>query len=154
YFTNAAGANIGGGSTTIAPRTQIAKFLDEMPFATLDAAALTEVRTFTMTSSIPVSVVALRGLTNERSDFLITTLPVTPLNAAVSTPLIFPHFADGGGWRTQVILVNPGDDTLSGTIQLFSQGSPTTAGRLLSSSTYTIAPRSSFKFVTSGSDTG
>ncbi len=151
YFTNAAGVDMGAGSASIPARGQIAAFLDQPPFSTLDAASLAAMKTFTIMTSVPVSIVTLRGFTNERSEFLITTLPVTPLNATIATPLIFPHFADGGGWRTQVILVNPGDETLNGTLQFFSPGSPASAGQLVSSSTYAIAPRSSFKFVTTGS---
>ena len=53
----------------------------------------------------------------------MTTLPVAPLVGPPSpfstTPMgtvYFPHFADGGGWATQVILVNPTDRTIAGTV--------------------------------------
>ncbi len=141
YFTNSTGSNVNSGTATIPANGQIAKFLDQSPFSMSGSFQ----GTFTLTSSVPVSLVALRGFTNERSEFLITTLPVTTVDSQIATPLILPHFADGGGWKTQVILVNPTDTTLSGTIQFLSQSSTT-----ISTSAYSIPARTSFKFTTDG----
>jgi hypothetical protein len=52
-----------------------------------------------------ISVVGLRGRTNERGHFLMTTTPPSlegdfPTSAERS----FPHLVDGGGWTTQFIL--------------------------------------------------
>ena len=73
---------------------------------------------------------------------------------------MFPHFADGGGWTTQVILVNPGDQVLTGSLQFFSQGSSTAPGEAVtiatadsgsaSSFTYSIPAHSSFRLQTTG----
>jgi len=94
YFTNANGVDFGAGTKTIPANSQFAAFLNEAPFNSGNAVT----GSWTFNSTIPVSVIALRGLTNERSEFLITTLPVTDLTAAPSdSTLIFPHFADGGG---------------------------------------------------------
>src|SRR5207244_11460604 len=93
YFTDATGRDFGQGTTTIAANGQIAQFLNASPFNSGTLAS----GTFTFSSSVPVAAIALRGLTNERSEFLITTLPVTTTTAQ-SGSLIFPHFADGGGW--------------------------------------------------------
>src|SRR4030095_10590409 len=99
---------------------------------------------------------------NERtpSEFLITTLPVTNLSAAAATGTVYlPHFADGGGWTTQVALVNPTAANLTGTIQFFGQGSATAtgapltitaAGQTAASFNYTVPPRTSFKLATAG----
>jgi hypothetical protein len=90
----------------------MAKFLNESPFNA--PSSLTG--TFTFSSSLPVAVVAVRGLTNERSEFLMTTLPVTDLLGSVMMePIVFPHFADGGGWSTQIVLVNPTGSALQRT---------------------------------------
>ena len=119
FFTDATGTNFRADALTLGANSQIARFLDQAPFN-----SGTRVRgSFTFTSSIPVSVVALRGFTNERSDFLITILPVAPLLAGSGDTLIFPHFADGAGWATQVILVNPTDQTLAGTVRFLGRGS-------------------------------
>src|SRR5262249_53325447 len=101
-LTDAMGMDFGQGSTTIPPNGQIAQFLNQAPFN----GGTPVVGTFTFTASLPISVIALRGLTNERSEFLITTLPVADLSVASgSDPILFPHFADGGGWTTQILLV-------------------------------------------------
>jgi spore coat protein CotH len=156
YFTDASGRDFGQGTTTIPANGQIAQFLNQAPFnsGTLASGA------FTFTSSVPVAAIALRGLTNERSEFLITTLPVAPTTAQ-SGNVTFPHFADGGGWTTQVVLVNPGDQTIAGTLQFLSQGSSTAAGQPLviatadgqsaSSFNYSIPAHSSYRLRTAGS---
>ena len=121
YFTDATGAALYSGTTTIRAGATLASFLNEMPFAPprelqIDLASA---RTFTFSSSVPIGVIALRGFTNERSEFLITTLPVAPLGSTDS-PLVFAHYADGGGWKTQIVLVNPTDSILTGTADFFT----------------------------------
>ena len=55
---------------------------------------------------------------NERLEFLITTLPVVNLDEPfLSRPLTIPQIASGGGWTTDVTLVNPTDAVISGTLQ-------------------------------------
>ena len=88
----------------------------------------------------------------------MTTLPVAPLVSASSDTVYFPHFADGNGWVTQIILVNPTDRTITGTVGFLGPGSGTTAappviltlddGRTGSSFDYSIAPRSAQRFTT------
>lgn len=155
YFTDSNGANFGQGATTIPANGQIAAFLDQSPFSGGSSVN----GTFTFSSSSPISVIALRGLTNERSEFLITTLPVIDLSPGTGDNVIFPHFANGGGWTTSVILVNPTDNTLSGTVQFFSQGSSTASGQPVmvtvddqtrSSFSYTVSARSSRPIQTTG----
>src|SRR5262249_17221644 len=96
YFTRTDGTDFGSSSTTIAANGQLVKFLSEQPFNSGNFQG-----TFTFTASLPVSVVALRGYTNERGEFLITTLPVNSISSStpgpVQTappPLTLPHFAD------------------------------------------------------------
>src|SRR5439155_3864401 len=94
---------------------QIAAFLNEAPFN--GAASFSG--SFTFNSSKPVAVIALRALVNERSELLLTTLPVAELGSTpVSTAAaVFPHFANGGGWTTQILLVNPAETAISGTLR-------------------------------------
>ena len=75
YFTNQDGTIFGSGSTTISARSQITKFLDQVPFNSGSSMS----GSFTFTSSVPIGVTALRGFTNQRSEFLMTTLPVIAL---------------------------------------------------------------------------
>jgi hypothetical protein len=144
YLTDNSGG-VTQGSTTVTANNQIAAFIDQAPFN----AGTSFKGTLTFTASAPVAVVALRGRTNERGEFLITTLPVVDLSAAPATGgsgVVFPHYADGGGWTTQVVLVNPTDNALSGSLQFYSQG-----GQLVgSASAYSVPARGSFTLQTPG----
>lgn len=159
YYTDATGRNVFSGTTTVGANSQISAFLDQAPFVS-QATDLSAVRTFTFSSSIPVGVTALRGYTNQRGEFLITTLPVVPLDVPrASTAFAFPHYADGGGWISTVVLVNPTDAAITGTAQFYSKGNTRTAGvpvTLVANGTsgsifnYTIPPRGAFKLQTAG----
>jgi hypothetical protein len=130
YFTDTSGVNFASGVTTIPAKQQIAAFLEEVPFNGTASA-----RSFTFTSSVPVGAIALRGYLNERSDFLMTTLPVAPISSTLASATVLPHFASSGGWTTQILLVNPTDDPIGGTVEMDA------------TYTYSIAPRSAAKVV-------
>jgi hypothetical protein len=153
FFTDSSGTDFGNGKLTIPAHGQIAHFLDEDPFH----APQSMKGTFSFSSDVPVSAIAIRGLTNERSEFLVTTLPVANPDAKASGTVFFPHFADGGGWITQFVLVNPSDQTISGTMNFYGQGAPGSQapslslnidGSSVSQLTYSIPPRSSKRFST------
>jgi sugar lactone lactonase YvrE len=151
FFTDSNGRNSGSGTTTISANGQIARFLNEPPFN----GPSSWTGTFTFSSSALIAAIALRGRTNERSEFLITTLPVADLQAPASTDTaVVPHFADGGGWTTEITLVNPTDSVLTGAIQFFdSSGTPATVAVNNQSSTsfaYSMPARSYQKLPTSG----
>ena len=55
-----------------------------------------------------VPALALRSLTNERGEFLLTTLPIAPANRVASSPLVFPQIATGAGYTTEIILIGGG----------------------------------------------
>ncbi len=134
YFTDATG-DFRNGSFTIAGNEQFTAFLNQAPFNGGSAVK----GSFTFVSSVPVAVTALRGFTNERGEFLITTLPVADLDASPESGTIWiPHFASGGGWKTQVALVNPTETTLAGVVQ-FTRTNGNDAGRI----SYSIPPRAS-----------
>jgi hypothetical protein len=78
--------DFGSGVLIIPAGGQQAKFLNEPPFNVLSGRN-PFLGTLTFTSNVPVSVIALRGLYNERAtpDFLVTTLPITDLSAAAAT---------------------------------------------------------------------
>ncbi len=118
FFTDIAGTNFGNGSFELGANQKTAKFLDQEPFN----GRRVVLGTFTFTSSVPISVIALRSFTNELSEFLMTTLPVAPLSSTSSATVYFPHFVDGSGWTTQVVLVNPTDSTMTGTVQFSIKG--------------------------------
>jgi hypothetical protein len=139
YFTDAAGRDLGQSSMTIAPGAQLARLLNQEPFH----GPTSFVGTMTFSSTVPIGAIALRGLTNQRGEFLMTTLPVidpAPALPDPDTPLIIPHFADGGGWHTQVLLVNPTEASIGGTVEFWRQGSLSSAAPQVS---YTLPSKSS-----------
>jgi hypothetical protein len=150
------GNTIKSGSTPIGANSELVGFLNEPPYSSGNGIQ----GTFSFTSTVPVGVIALRGFYNERtpSEFLLTTLPVLDLAATVSSGTqVIPHFAAGGGWTTQIVLLNPTSTAQTGTIQFLSQGSsnppaggaPTTVevdGAAVSSASYSVAADSSKKF--------
>jgi len=147
FFTDAAGTDLGSGTTQIPANGQIAKFLNEAPFKTFSGTTFQG--TFSFTSTVPVGVVALRSYVNQKGDFLMSTLPVIDTSVAAGTgTVVLPHFADGGGWVTQILLVNPSDAAMTGTIQFTNDsGSPVTVG---TTTTYSVPRRSSQKVATPG----
>ena len=77
---------------------------------------------------------------------MISTLPVVDISAtALKSSVTLPQFADGGGWTTRIILVNPSDSSMSGSIRL-TDGN----GQALQTLPFSISQRTSFKFVTAG----
>ena len=74
-----------------------------------------------------VSVLGLRTRYNERGEYLITTTtPVDENTQAVPAELVFPQFADGGGYTTQFILFSGSANQVSfGALQFFTQSGET-----------------------------
>jgi photosystem II stability/assembly factor-like uncharacterized protein len=79
-------------------------------------------------SDQPISILALRMAATDRDETLMTTTPVADLTTpSISSPLFFPQFADGGGFRTSLFLMNTSASSESGTVRLFGRtGSPVT----------------------------
>ena len=142
YFTDTDGNDFGESLVRIPAGGKIAAFLHEAPF--YGPAVFRG--TFTFDSSVPLSVIALEGITNQRAEFLTTTLPIVDLATPDGSPILMPHVAVGGRWATDIILVNPTDDRLSGVMQFL----PAQQNSLRSDSPYSIPRRSSIKLGISG----
>src|SRR5438132_4123374 len=85
----------------------------------------------------------------------MSTLPVIdPTSAPPAGTAVVPHFSDGGGWTTQILLVNPGDTSLGGTVEFRGDDGSLTSvsisGQTKSAFTYAVPPRSSQKLATDG----
>ncbi len=137
YFTDSSGNSTTSRTMTLGPNGQTAKFLSQDPFNGTSPFR----GSFTFSSSVPVSVIALRGLSNQRGDFLITALPVADLNTSITDSLIFPHYADGGGWTTQIVLVNPSNQSIAGTIRFSNPVGVVSSPDTISTSTGTPSDR-------------
>jgi hypothetical protein len=150
-FTDANGQTVSSGSGTVPANGQLAAFLDEAPFG--GPSRFTG--SFSITSSRGVSLVALRGYLNERSEMLLTTTAVANLDPTVAAGTLFPHFADGGGWSTQIALVNPTDNAITGTLRfLDSRGQPSSitlnGAAVIGDFDYSIPPRAAVQLLTGG----
>jgi hypothetical protein len=145
---------------TVEANGHTAAFVNQMPF-NLPASMR---GSLTFSSSIPVSVAALQSFTNERGDFVATLLPVGSVGVGLSgTSIVFPYFVNGGGSITQVVLTNPTNTPLAGTVEFFDPGSPATGASALtmtvngvtdSTFSYAVAPRSIARLVMSSPATG
>jgi hypothetical protein len=152
-YTDSSGTDVSAGSTTIPAGGQLADFIDEPVFKTFSGTAFRG--TLTFTSNVPVAVSALRGLRNERSDFLMSTLPVIDLGATVNTGIsVVPHFADGAGWTSQLLLINPTSSPLVGVLEFRDDNGAlveiTIDGQPRSSLPYSVPGRSFQKVATNG----
>jgi hypothetical protein len=158
FFTDAAGAVSGTSVVEVPARGQLVQFLSQAPFNA--PSGLIGTFTFFVLRVDPntkIAAIAIRGFVNERGDFLMTTLPVAPLAAPVAFGgSTLSHFASGGGWSTQVVLLNQTDNVLAGTVTFLNQaGQPSSVegeGAAGSSFNYRIPAKSAWRLRTS--DTG
>jgi len=61
-----------------------------------------------LTSTSEFAALTLRALTNERGDFLFTIFPTVDATGIPSVPIVFPQVANGGGYKTDFLFLNPG----------------------------------------------
>jgi len=154
-FTDQNGNNLAPNSFTLPALSQTARFTDEFPFNL----AGNFTGTLTFTASAPVAPAAIRVLTNSRGEFTLTTQPIVPIDVVSAAPLVVSHFADGAGWRTQLVLINPTDQGISGSLQFFGEGTSTLAASAVTITVngfaaidfpYAIPARSALRFDTAG----
>lgn len=138
-----------GQSTTIsvAAHQQTSKFVTEL-FDKQSNIPKDLTGTLSITSTDPISVIGLRF---RGSNF--STLPVTSLSGATTLPVIapnvggagavlLPQFAAGGGWATELVIVNSGTSDMSVRVDLFKQD-----GTLLSTAMNNQPSASSFSSI-------
>jgi len=155
FFTDANGANFGDSNISIPANSQIAAFVNEAPFRNaLGTRLISDARTLTFTSTIPVSAAAVRTRLNERAEFMMSALPIADLALSATSATSIAHTADGGGWATEVLLVNNSDVTATGTLQFFSSAGQNFTvnldGQNGNQFPYSIPMRSSRRFRTAG----
>src|SRR5215471_8979020 len=100
---------INQGTFTLPPNSQIARFINEAPFNS----PAPYFGMMSIVSSVPVGITSLRGLTNERSEFLITPVLVGhprpgAFASVVTQPSVvagyIPLVAEGNGWSTDIVV--------------------------------------------------
>ena len=124
------GGGINPGVVNIPGNTQISGFINEAPFNS----PTPYFGLMRLTSTIPVAVTALRGLRNERNEFLMTTIIEPDTTRQRGSNVLAPEavvgfvplLVDGGGWSTEFVLRNPDfDDSAAGTLDFFdANGNP------------------------------
>jgi sugar lactone lactonase YvrE len=160
---NIAGSTLSTGTGTLAAGAHFAKFINQIQEVAPDFVLPenfqgdTQFASLEISSTQPLSIIALRMTTNQRSEALFTTTPVADLTKTLSTkPMYFPQFADGGGYTTSIVLLNTTTSgTETGTFQILDDnGSPiivTQAGGDSGSSfNYSIPTGGAFRFQTDG----
>ena len=118
------GASGPSGTMTIPARGQVSLFLNQIPgFTNYSTAGQGIVRIYDETGSIAVT--GIRARINEQGDFLVAATP--PVDQSDdSRQRLFPQIADGGGYSTQIVLINANPtQNATGTVRLFTQsGAP------------------------------
>jgi len=152
-LTDAQGTTVKQGTLALSASKQVSGFLNAPPYN----APMGFTGTFSFTSDVPIAVIATRNFTNERNEFLFSTQPVATTVPTVD-PLL-PMFADGGGWKTRIILTNESSSPMAGNLEFFGQGSPTAAATPLTLTVngqtgvifpYSIPPHSMARLDTQG----
>jgi len=156
------GLLVGQPTTFVLPGYgHLARFVDELVRAAeLSTAFRGSVRV--QSSSLQFAMMGLRF-----TEIEFSTMPVAATTVSMGVPtrmltsgdtgtvggamaLIFPQFTMGGGWNTQVALVNSTGTTMKGRIDVFgSDGTPLIVrwnGAARSTFTYTLTPRATMLF--------
>lgn len=160
------GVVVAQGNSTLPLNQHRALFLNELSQMAFDfklPGTFNGYGTLDLLSDQPLAVLGLRLTTNQRGETLITTTPIADLNQSpAQSPLYFPHFADGGGYKTMVMLMNTSNAVEKGDLRIRSnQGQPLpvhATGSFLSEIPYSIQPGNSYVYLTDGAagtvDTG
>ena len=148
------GAKVDSRSQSLKAGNHLATFVNQI-FAPLPSSFSTGSLSFD--SDQKLAAIALRQNSNAHGEPLYSTLPVIDLSASSSSqPLLFPQIAAGGGYTTQLLLLNPSSQSISGTIALTdSNGNPlslSSNGSTASSFPYAIDPQGAFRADLTGSN--
>ncbi|MEO8627052.1 MAG: hypothetical protein ABI612_02990 [Betaproteobacteria bacterium] len=130
-LTDAQGHTSRSGRFTLAAHAQLSRLVAEAPF---DGRTVVS-GTLTFMSALPVAMTATRRLVNERGETLLSPLPIAALAPARADVAVIPHLATGAGWTSRIVLVNPTDAAISGTLRSSGTGAPVE---------YAIAPKSTW----------
>jgi hypothetical protein len=156
------GFTLSVGHGTIPQGNHFAKFINELEEVASDFTFpddfqnVNQFGTLQIDSDQPVSVLAMRGTTNQRNEFLITTTPVADLVHTGPNALNFPQLVDGNGYTTSLILLNGSSSNENGTLQVRdNNGNPLSitpaGGTPATSFTYSIPVGGAFVLQTDGS---
>jgi hypothetical protein len=150
FFTDSTGASSSFVSVTVPAHGQFSGNVGDSAIPIPGTSG-----TISFTASVPVSVTALRNFTNENTLSIISPVPVADVNVVRTQPASIPHFVDGAGWSTDIVLVNTTENAVTGEVRFMSQdGGPLdvamNGGGAASVLGYTVPPRSFQRIQTAG----
>jgi hypothetical protein len=107
------------------------------------------VGSLTFESNRPLAALTLREVRNAQGEPLYSTLPLVDVSTLTTDPVVFPHLAAGGGYTTQLILLNKSGQRIRGQVGLFaSDGGPLLlqmAGSTVAEFFYEIEPNGVYR---------
>jgi hypothetical protein len=106
------GSSAGSGKFTIPANAVLAGRLTDPPFRSprLEGTLIFE-------ASLPLSVAARRLHVNQRGELLTASLPVFELPPRAAAAVTIAHVAHGPGWKTDILVLNPGSDEIEGMVE-------------------------------------
>src|SRR6185295_10533957 len=114
FYTDATGATTQFATTTVAAHQHFSRFVTDDPLSIFAPGTLN------YTSSIPVATTSFFTVSNESSELLISDTPIVePVaysNAVGNKTVAIPEIADGGGWKSDIVLVNTSEDRMNGEV--------------------------------------
>jgi sugar lactone lactonase YvrE len=157
------GVTLAVGHGTIAAGNHIACFINQLkekaaPDFNLPSNFQSSIQfgTLEIAGSQPISVVGMRGINNQRKEFLITTTPGADLTKEIRfDSSYFPQFIDGGGYITSLILMNTSDQIETGSLQILDNNGAPLVVRQVGGATdstfyYAIPAGGAFRFQADG----
>jgi sugar lactone lactonase YvrE len=100
-------------------------------------------------SDAKVAAITLRESRNSRGEPVYATLPVASPGQQGAAPVVFPHVAAGGGYRTQLVLLNSTGQTMKGKVRFTASNGTDLALRLAGATasefSYEITPQGTYR---------
>lgn len=122
---DASGKEVNRTVRTFNPRQHLALFIDEL-FQNLSVGFVGSLTFDTEPASQKLAAITLRENKNVYGESIFATLPVVDVSAPLSTEsIVFPQAGAGPGLSTQLVLINRGNQRISGRIKLYGDdGAP------------------------------
>ena len=137
------GRQFGSGEISVGPHNQVSQHLSQAPL-NIPAGLIGTVE---FSSTPPVVVTAYRSKLNERSELLIDSLPIFQTGKLPTVnPVALPHYANGGGWTTEIVLCNPSTQRATGRLDFIADG----GAAAIPSQAFDIPPGGLRRFQTDG----
>ena len=99
--------------------------------------------TLSIAADVPLAMTALRLTVNDREEAMLTPAPMTRA-AGSSGRTAIPYFVSGGGKESKLVLINPTDAMMTGTVTWYDRaGARTPLGTRSDTASYRIPPHAS-----------